>query len=108
MRSGFADAFIPNATLRFGNAPAIHGKPAIEAAIADFFCTFIDLSHQEKNAWLIGDTLILEAVVTYTRHDGEQVTIPAVTIFHLVETLPRPLADECRIYVDLAPLYAES
>jgi len=52
--------------------------------------------------------VVLEAVVTYIRHDGKEVTVPAVTIFHLIpiNASSTPLADECRIYVDLAPLFA--
>ncbi len=108
----FAAAFIEDATLRFANAPVIRGRASIERAIAEFFTTFIDLRHEARNSWLAGDTLILEAVVTYTRHDQGQVTIPAVTIFHLVGASPgeppRLLADDCRIYVDLTPLYASA
>jgi hypothetical protein len=106
---GFAAAFVEDATLRFANAPVIRSRASIEAAIAEFFTTFADLRHEAKNSWLADDTLILEAMVTYTRHDHRRVTIPAVTIFHLVGApageSPRPLADDCRIYVDLAPLY---
>lgn len=108
--AGFAAAFTADAVLRFGNAAPLKGREAIEAAIAHFFTTFSTLSHESKGAWLAGATLILEAVVTYLRHDGGQVVIPAVTIFHLAGAMPgepdRPLADTCRIYVDLAPLYA--
>ncbi len=108
--AGFAAAFVDEGSLRFGNNPPIHGRPAIEAAITEFFLSFLALRHEAKGAFLTKDTLILEAVVTYTRHDREQVTIPAVTIFHLAGAQPndpqRPLADDCRIYVDLTPLYA--
>lgn len=107
---GFARAFTEEGTLRFGNAHAIQGRAAIEAGIAQFFETFGTLQHEEKGAWLRDDTLILEAVVTYERHDGQEVSLPAVTIFSLAgaadEDPTRPVADDCRIYVDLAPLYA--
>ena len=107
---GFAAAFVEDGTLRFGNNPALQGRPAIEAAIAGFFASFVSLRHEARGAFLTNDTLILEAIVTYTRHDGQTVTVPAVTIFHLAGAQPndpdRPLADDCRIYVDLTPLYA--
>lgn len=106
----FAAAFVEDGSLRFANKPVIQGRAAIEAAITDFFTSFVALRHQARGAFLTEDTLILEAVVTYTRHDGQEVTIPAVTIFHLAGAQPndpqRPLADDCRIYVDLTPLYA--
>ncbi|CAN5208770.1 hypothetical protein BH20VER2_BH20VER2_13310 [soil metagenome] len=107
---GFAQAFTADASLRFGNSAPISGRAEIETAIAGFFNTFATLRHEEKAAHLAGETLILEAVVTYRRHDGGIVSVPAVTIFHLVgaaaDKPQHPLADECRIYVDLTPLYA--
>ena len=106
--AGFAAAFTPDAWLRFGNAPPIEGRDAIEAAIAQFFTAFVDLRHESRGAFLDGDTLILEALVTYTRHDRQVVTVPAVTIFRLAGARGdgRPVADQCGIYVDLTPLFA--
>ena len=108
--AGFAAAFTPDAWLRFGNAAPIAGREAIREAIAQFFLAFAELRHESKGTFLDGDTLILEAVVTYTRHDRQVVSIPATTIFRLAggERAARPVADQCRIYVDLAPLFAPS
>ncbi len=106
----FAAAFTDEGTIRFGNAEQICGRAAIEAAIAYFFTTFASLKHDSRGAWLQDDTLVLEANVTYHRHDELEVTVPAVTIFHLVgrdtNSPDKILADDCRIYVDLGPLYA--
>ena len=105
---GFAAVFTRSGTLRFGNSETIVGRDAIRAAIAQFFSAFASLRHHSGRTWLDGDTLILEAVVTYVRHDGQQVTVPATTIFHLASSTQsaEPVADECRIYVDLTPLFA--
>jgi ketosteroid isomerase-like protein len=105
---GFAAAFTPDGTLRFGNSDTIVGRDAIQVAIAQFFSAFKSLRHHSGRTWIDGDTVVLEAVVTYIRHDGQAVTVPAVTIFHLgpVELSSSPLADDCRIYVDLSPLFA--
>lgn len=104
----FAAAFTRDATLRFGNNPRLEGRDAIEAAIAQFFTAMISLRHSPKGQFLDGETLFLEAEVTYTRHDQQKVTVPAMTVFHLAGTGEdgRPVADDCRIYVDLAPLFA--
>jgi len=105
----FAAVFAPDGSLRFGNAPPIVGRPAIQEAIAAFFGSFQSLQHQSAGAWLDGNTLVLEAVVTYTRHDGGRVSVPATTIFQLsrlADPERTPLAEACRIYVDLTPLYA--
>ena len=108
--AGFAAAFTEDASLRFGNAPSSVGRGAIETAIAGFFTAFVSLRPQGRPPLLVDDTLVLEAEVTYTRHDAAVVTVPAVTIFHLAGSAPgepdRPIADDCRIYVDLTPLFA--
>ena len=105
---GFAAVFAPNGTLAFGNSETLVGHEAIRAAIAQFFSAFVSLRHHSGRTWLDGDTLILEAVVTYMRHDGQEVTVPATTIFELSPdaSTPEPVAEECRIYVDLTPLFA--
>ena len=82
--AGFAAVFTPDAWLRFGNNPPLKGPEAIREAIAGFFQAFVSLSHESKGTFLDGDTLFLEAVVTYQRHDGQRVSVPAMTVFHLV------------------------
>jgi uncharacterized protein (TIGR02246 family) len=106
--AGFAAAFTPDAWLRFANAAPVVGREAIREAIAQFFTAFVSLRHESAGIWYEGDTLITEAVVTYTRHDRREVTVPAVTIFRVagVDERGAPLADQCRIYVDLTPLFA--
>lgn len=108
--AAFAAVFAPDASLRFGNSPPVVGREAIENAIAHFFTAFVALSHESVGTWIDGDTVVLEAVVTYTRHDGGVVSVPATTIFILAPTRAtdrsRPVVGECRIYVDLTPLFA--
>ena len=107
--AGFAGAFAPDGWVQFGNWPRTQGREAITAAIANFFSGFQSLSHRSVGRWLDRGTLVLEAEVTYLRHDGRTVSVPATTIFRLARERSedgRPQAKECRIYVDLAPLYA--
>ena len=107
--AGFAAAFAPDGWVQFGNWPRTAGREAITSAIAQFFDGFQSLQHRSVGRWLDGRTLVLEAEVTYLRHDGCTVTVPACTNFRLAAELSdsrTPQAKECRIYVDLAPLYA--
>lgn len=107
--AGFAAAFAPDGWVQFGNWPRTSGRDAITAAIAQFFSGFRSLRHTAVGTWLDGRTLVLEAEVTYLRHDGREVSVPAATIFRLAGepgTQGHPQAKECRIYVDLTPLYA--
>ncbi len=105
---GFANAFTATGTLRFGNNDTLHGPAAIEQAIAQFFTSFQSLTHESRGSFLANDILFLEAIVTYTRHDQRVVSIPALTVFHLAgaNASGTLVADDCRIYVDLTPLYA--
>ncbi len=107
--AGFAAAFVPDGWVQFGNWPRTQGREAITEAIANFFSGFQSLSHRSVGQWLDRRTLVLEAEVTYLRHDGGTVTVPATTIFRLAPDVGdngNPQASECRIYVDLTPLYA--
>ena len=104
--AGFAAVFTEDASLRFGNAEPIVGRAGIEAAIAHFFTAFVALRHEFDAIVSSGSTLFLQATVTYTRHDGALVTVPAMTVFEMVATSDVPLARRCQIYVDLTPLFA--
>ena len=103
--AGFAAVFAENGTLTFGNQPAIIGRAAIEEAITQFFTAMVSLRHEFVQISPDGDRLFLEAVVTYHRHDGKIVSVPAMTVFEMDDNF---LARSCRIYVDLTPLFAES
>jgi ketosteroid isomerase-like protein len=54
------------------------------------------------NTWNVGDDTIDELKVTYDRKDGQQVTIPCVSIFHTDAT---GKIDAYRVYFDVAPIY---
>ena len=106
--AGFAAVFADDATLRFGNNPPLVGRAAIESAIAQFFTAMVALRPEFVRISRDGDTLFLEATVTYTRHDGHVVTVPAMTVFDMGDASDangQRLASACRIYVDLAPLF---
>ncbi|MDB4881020.1 MAG: uncharacterized protein JWL60_2466 [Gemmatimonadetes bacterium] len=105
----FAAAFTPDAWLRLGNQPATVSREAIRAAMARFFATMVSVHHEPAGTWLDHGTLMLEAMVTFQRHDGRRVTVPTATILRLTTTAGQvdapPLADQCRIFVDLSPLF---
>jgi hypothetical protein len=68
-----------------------------------FFATIDGQHHEVVNEWNVGDDAIIELKVTYDRKDGQQVTIPCVTIFH---TDAAGKVDDYRVYFDVAPIYA--
>ena len=79
------------------------GIDEIRTGTTEFFATIAGLHHEVVNEWHVGDEVIVELKVTYDRKDGQQVTIPCVTIFH---TDAADKIDAYRVYFDVAPIYA--
>jgi len=98
----FAQHLSPDAAMRFGNAPPVHGRNAIRDAWASFCQTLDGVQHDVVEQWDAGDATIVEASVTYTREDRSVVTVPVVTIYRAADEL----IDADRIFIDLAPLFA--
>jgi ketosteroid isomerase-like protein len=99
----FAQHLSPDATMRFGNAPPVRGRDAIRDAWASFCETLDGVHHDIVEQWNVGDATIVEAGVTYTRKDQSRVTVPVATIYRA----GGELIDDYRIFIDLAPLFAE-
>jgi hypothetical protein len=98
----FASNLSEDCVLRYANNPEVHGREAVATAIDAFYATIGGLRHRPVNEWTVGETTILQFEVTYTRLDGGEVTVPAVSIMRG----GGDLIDDYRIYVDLAPVYA--
>src|SRR5688572_20555027 len=63
----FARHLAEDVTMRFGNAPPMHGREACRAAWAEF-CDLVDgVHHEVVKQWDVGDATIAETAVTYTR-----------------------------------------
>lgn len=110
----FAAAFAADGRLRWQNVDPVHGPDAIEAFVAGFFEDISGLAHTftglydvplEDAADRAVSSLVLEAEVTYTRHDDSTVTIPATTV---LDVTAADAITDARVYVDTAPLYQDS
>lgn len=89
-------------TMRLGNSEPLHGRAACLEAWAGF-CQIVDgVRHDVAHQWQDGDTTIVEASVTYTRKDGEKVSVPACTVYRAAGDL----IDEYRVYFDVAQVFA--
>jgi ketosteroid isomerase-like protein len=86
----------------FGNGQPLVGTDEIRAGITEFFGTIAGQHHEVVKEWNVGDDTVAELKVTYDRKDGQQVTIPCVTIFH---TDAVGKIDDYRVYFDSAPIY---
>ncbi len=99
----YASVFADDGWVQFGNNPPLVGRAAIEPAIAQFFTVMDTVSHKEVATTYCDGVLTLEALVTYTVR-GQTVTVPAASVYVMAKG-DAPMAEICRIYVDLAPLF---
>jgi ketosteroid isomerase-like protein len=101
---GYLEYLAPDASLRFGNAEPIHGRAAIKESLQEFCKVFNRIRHDHVATWRGPDGAAVEADVTYERIDGREVHVPAVTICRFDE---HGLVGDYRVFIDLAPLFAE-
>jgi ketosteroid isomerase-like protein len=99
---GFCAYLTDDAVFRFGNAPTVQGRSAIEQAVRQFFASIRRSRHQLVRVWPAAGAVALEGVVTYTRLDGTEITLP----FADTMVLRGDRIAEYYIYLDIAPLYA--
>jgi ketosteroid isomerase-like protein len=99
--TAFGTFLTEDAVFRFGNAPAVHGRAAIEQAVRHFFASIRRSRHRLGRVWPGADAVAVEGTVTYTRLDGSEVTLPFADTF----VLRGERISEYNIYVDIAPLY---
>jgi hypothetical protein len=90
-----------NCTFVFANSDPVIGRANAAAASQNFLKQLACIKHHLLNVWTFEDVIVSQISVTYTRKDGSTLTIPAVTIRKLQDRL----IDECRIYLDISPLF---
>jgi ketosteroid isomerase-like protein len=101
--AALASLFAEDGRVVFGNGQPSVGIDEIRTGITAFFDTIAGLHHEVVKEWNVGGDTIIELKVTYRRRDGQQVTIPCVTIFH---TTAAGKIDDYRVHFDVAPIYA--
>ena len=97
--------FAETIEVRFGNAPPIHGKTAAEQAFRQFYTSLSGMRHRREVTVSSGDLVAQMAVVTYTRRDGSEVSMPVAS--HLRRAGDKRI-DRLWIFIDLAPLFGAS
>jgi len=101
--AGFVSYLTEDAVFRFGSAPPVQGRNAIQTAVDGFFTTIAACSHKIAKSLRQDDSVVCEGEVTYQRHDGSSVTLPFTDIFEY----DGELIAHYKIYIDIAPLYAQ-
>jgi ketosteroid isomerase-like protein len=95
--------FAESGRLTYGNNAPLVGLQEIRRGATLFLETISGLHHTIVNEWHVDGEIIAELKVTYDRKDGQQVTIPCVTIYHCDGD---GKIDDYRVYFDVAPIYA--
>ncbi len=90
-------------TFRFGASPPVTGRDGIRASDNDFFSMFAALRHDLHRVVADENGIACEGEVTYTHHDGREVTVPFCNIF---ETAAGRIS-LYRIYIDMGPVFAQ-
>lgn len=93
----------PDAEFRFGSADAVIGTDRIGEAVDGFFSSITNCSHRLEKSLYEDDTIVCEGEVTYRRHNQSKITLPFVNVFEM----SGELISRYKIYIDIAPLYAE-
>ena len=88
---------------QFANNPVVTGKAAILDGLTKFWGSIKQNDHTLLNIIGTDQKFGLEALNTFTRLDGRQVTVPA---FAITERNEQGLATSVRVFMDMAPVYA--
>jgi hypothetical protein len=100
---GFLKYLTPDATFRFGNAPALIGHETIRNGLVPFYASINALQHKILGVWVADNIAFSRMEVQYTRLDGRLVTLPVGNFFSFRDEL---IADY-HVYMDIGPVYAE-
>ena len=99
-----ADKFVSflteDAVFRYGSSPAVVGESAIKAHVEHFFGMFGKLSHKLLGSWNHSDAIFVQGEVTYTTHQGTDITLPFLNCFKMQGDKIK----EYLIYIDPTPL----
>lgn len=82
---GFALNFTEDGTFQWGNFPPVVGREAIREFTDGFFAMVSSVRHQLDHYWRVGveePIAMTNGRVTFTRLDGEVVTVPFSTVCH--------------------------
>jgi ketosteroid isomerase-like protein len=100
----FAAHLSDDVRFRFGTGDTVNGREAVRDTWAAFCETVDGVHHTPRGRWESGEGTVVEADVTYTRKDASRVTVPVVTIYR---SSGGELIDDYRVFIDLAPLFAD-
>ena len=102
--SAFFAAFSDDCHFRLGNNAPVQGRENIQAWVADYLAGVTQICHEVLEAWSDGDTAVVRVDVTYTMHNQQIFTLPAVTRTRVHDGA----VSEYLIFMDPGPVVAAS
>lgn len=100
----FCEFLSDDCRFRFGNLPAMIGKDNVAHFVGDFFASIAAVSHDIHAHWTQPDSITCHGMVSYTRKDGTQLTVPFANIL----TIRTGRIDDYLIFVDASQLFAQA
>lgn len=98
----FVSYFTEDAIYKVGNNPPLVGHERIREASVRFRQMIKGIVHDIQQIWELGDTVVVELAVTYTRNDDKTVTLPCLDVIQFQGEQFQVL----HIYIDLSPVFA--
>ena len=99
--SVYAKLLTEDSRFRFGNYPMVQGKKAVYEAQTSFYSSVKSLKHEILRTWKDDNSIVVDLLVTYIRHDDTTITLPVLDVFEIKDNK----VDATLIYMDINPLY---
>jgi ketosteroid isomerase-like protein len=97
----YVSYFTEDAVYKVGNFDPVIGPEGIRQFAAPVLQAFSKVTHDIKNMWEVGDTVIIELEVTYTRKDGKVAKLPCMDIIRFEGDKVKSL----QAYLDVSPAF---
>ncbi|EON32973.1 hypothetical protein GTC6_09924 [Gordonia terrae C-6] len=100
----FFSFFTDDCVFRLGNNDPVTGRDAIQQWVGEYLGSVSGMKHDILEEWSEGPVAALRVEVTYTLHNGDTFTLPAVTR----TTIRDSRVSEYLIFMDPSPVAAGS
>jgi ketosteroid isomerase-like protein len=96
--------FTDDVEYKIGNFEPVIGPQNVVKFGANLSQTLDSSSHEIKNIWEIGDTVIVEVDVIFKRKDGKVFQLPNVTIMRFKENENK--VRQLQAFIDISPVFS--
>lgn len=97
----YLEYFADNCVYTAANQPPVHGKEELAQVAGRFRQMVQRVEHRVLSIWSVADRVVCELEATYTRKDGQVVSLPCLDIF----TIDAGKIKALQIFADLMPVF---